>query len=274
AVAAAGTFLLVDVLASLGLVARVCGAGIAIVAVQLVSCAADAGETDLGAVAHVVVGARRAVLRPRAGGADALLAGLHHVAGEAVATRGTFGRHRTGHAGARLTGVDAVARIRITALRAVGRNRSRGADALLAPLGAVARVAVAASCAIRTDDTGHAGAVRTGVGVGAGGGEVAAGGVPALHWPAWHVSKPLQVLPSLHGVPFCAGVCLQPVTGSHVSTVQGFVSAHGSGVPSWQMPPWQTSAPLHTSLSLHEVPLGAGVAAGGTPARHDPMSVP
>jgi hypothetical protein len=31
-------------------------------------------------------------------------------------------------------------------------------------------------------------------------------GVPPLHTPAWHVSTPLQALPSEHEVPFATGV--------------------------------------------------------------------
>jgi hypothetical protein len=38
-------------------------------------------------------------------------------------------------------------------------------------------------------------------------------GVPAVHTPLWHVSFPLQALPSAHEVPFSAGTTVQPNTG-------------------------------------------------------------
>jgi hypothetical protein len=45
-------------------------------------------------------------------------------------------------------------------------------------------------------------------------------GVP-LHRPAWQVSVPLHLLPSVHVVPSVTFTCLQPVAGSHESVVQG-----------------------------------------------------
>ena len=54
-------------------------------------------------------------------------------------------------------------------------------------------------------------------------------GVPGVHVPAWHVSVPLQKLPSGHGVPSARSVCWQPVAGVQVSRVHGLPSSHGPG---------------------------------------------
>jgi len=54
-------------------------------------------------------------------------------------------------------------------------------------------------------------------------------GVPGVHVPAWHVSVPLQKLPSGHGAPSARGVCWQPVAGVQVSRVHGLPSSHGPG---------------------------------------------
>jgi ABC-type glucose/galactose transport system permease subunit len=84
-------------------------------------------------------------------------------------------------------------------------------------------------------------------------------GVPATHTPAWHVSAPLQRLPSLHEVPFASVVCWHPVTGSQVSVVHGLLSLQLSGVPAVQVPAWHVSTPLHVFPSLHEVPFASAV---------------
>jgi hypothetical protein len=49
-------------------------------------------------------------------------------------------------------------------------------------------------------------------------------GAVARQKPAVHCSTPLQTLPSEQEVPFGAGACRQPSTGSHVSVVQGLPS--------------------------------------------------
>jgi len=116
--------------------------------------------------------------------------------------------------------------------------------------------------------------------------------VPAVHVPLWHVSSPLQTLLSAHELPLGnagfpqtpsvhtslvqgfpsaqsaftphvwqpgMGVFWQPLTGWHVSVVQALASLQLSGAPAEQVPLWQVSAPLQTSLSAHGVPLVTGV---------------
>jgi len=80
--------------------------------------------------------------------------------------------------------------------------------------------------------------------------------VPAVQVPFWQVSAPLQTLLSLHDVPFRTGLCVQPKTGSQASVVHGLLSLQLRVVPGLQVPLWQVSAPLHTVLSAHDVPLG------------------
>jgi hypothetical protein len=112
------------------------------------------------------------------------------------------------------------------------------------------------------------------------------GAVPDVQSAAWHVSVPLQALPSLHDVPFAAGVfwqlplvqvstvhgslslqsastlhsqpgigvCVQPVAGSHPSLVQALLSLQSSGVPGVHTPAWQISVPLQRSASGQGVP--------------------
>jgi hypothetical protein len=80
------------------------------------------------------------------------------------------------------------------------------------------------------------------------------GAVPAVQAPAWQVSAPLQVLPSVHEVPSVTLACWQPVAGAQVSLVHGFESSQLGAVPAVQAPAWQVSAPLQVSPSLHEVP--------------------
>src|SRR5689334_25445464 len=80
------------------------------------------------------------------------------------------------------------------------------------------------------------------------------GAVPGVHVPDWQVSEPLHWSPSLHDVPFARFALWQPLTGSHVSPVQGLPSLQLSGVPATQAPFWHTSAPLQTVLSAQEAP--------------------
>src|SRR4029077_15724534 len=80
------------------------------------------------------------------------------------------------------------------------------------------------------------------------------GASPGLQRPFWQVSRPLHVLPSLHGVPFVAAVCWQPPVGRHVSVEQRLLSLHGGGGPAVQMPFTHASTPLQMLPSLHEGP--------------------
>jgi hypothetical protein len=61
-------------------------------------------------------------------------------------------------------------------------------------------------------------------------------GAPAVHAPAWHVSVPLQTVPSVHDVPFRTGVCVHPVAGLHPSVVQMLASLQLRGVPAVHVP--------------------------------------
>jgi hypothetical protein len=75
------------------------------------------------------------------------------------------------------------------------------------------------------------------------------GGVPGVHAPLWHVSAPLQGLPSEHELPFALAVIWQnpPV---QASSVQGFMSL-------------QSAALLHDTCTV----TGWRIAPGpGTPA--------
>src|SRR5439155_9101147 len=83
----------------------------------------------------------------------------------------------------------------------------------------------------------------------------------AVQAPLWQTSLLVQALPSLHGVPLgAAGLEQVPVAGSQVPAVwQASTAVQVTGVPGMQAPAWQTSAPLHAFMSLHEVPLATGV---------------
>jgi hypothetical protein len=79
--------------------------------------------------------------------------------------------------------------------------------------------------------------------------------VPAVQVPLWHVSAPLQTLPSVHDVPLATLLAVHPVAGLQLSVVQGLPSLHVSGVPAVQAPLWHVSAPLQRLPSGHAVPL-------------------
>jgi hypothetical protein len=51
----------------------------------------------------------------------------------------------------------------------------------------------------------------------------------------------------------------QPVKALQLSVVQALLSLQLSGAPAVQVPAWQVSAPLHTVLSAHDVPLATAV---------------
>jgi hypothetical protein len=113
-------------------------------------------------------------------------------------------------------------------------------------------------------------------------------GVPAVQEPFWHVSAPLQTVPSAQEVPFATtgfwhtpalqtslvqgfpslqsagtlhdwqpaiGVWTQPLSALHESIVHAFPSLQLSVVPAVHTPTWHVSAPLHTVPSAHDVPL-------------------
>jgi hypothetical protein len=69
----------------------------------------------------------------------------------------------------------------------------------------------------------------------------------------------LQVLPSLQEVPLGTAACWHPEAGTHVSVLQGLLSAQSRVVPGVQEPAWQVSVPLHRFVSLHEVPFATAV---------------
>jgi hypothetical protein len=79
--------------------------------------------------------------------------------------------------------------------------------------------------------------------------------VPAAQTPLWHVSLPLQTVPSAHGVPFRTGTWVHPKAGSQLSVVQTLESLQLSAVPGVHAPFWQVSLPLQTLPSVHELPL-------------------
>jgi hypothetical protein len=86
------------------------------------------------------------------------------------------------------------------------------------------------------------------------------GGVPAAQVPAWQVSAPLHTVLSGQAVPLATATFWHPVVGLQLSVVHTLLSLQLSGVPAVQVPPWHTSAPLHTVLSAHDVPFSTAVA--------------
>ena len=86
-------------------------------------------------------------------------------------------------------------------------------------------------------------------------------GVPAVHTPLWHVSSPLQALPSEHDAPFGTGGNTQiPVCGSHVAPTDVRHTGgapHEVGVPAVHAPARHVSNPLQALPSEHDVPFGS-----------------
>jgi hypothetical protein len=80
--------------------------------------------------------------------------------------------------------------------------------------------------------------------------------LPDTHVPETQVSDPLHTLPSLQEL-LLSLEKTQPLAVLHVSSVQGLPSLHVSGVPGWQEPPEQVSAPLHALPSPHGLLFGA-----------------
>src|SRR5439155_1019499 len=75
------------------------------------------------------------------------------------------------------------------------------------------------------------------------------GAVPGLQVPPPQTSRPLQTVPSSHGLVLL--VCWQPLTASQESSVQMLPSSQLGAVPGLQVPPPQTSRPLQTVPSSH-----------------------
>jgi hypothetical protein len=74
-------------------------------------------------------------------------------------------------------------------------------------------------------------------------------GTPPTHIPDAHVSPVVQAFPSLQE--FVLFACTQPVEGSQLSVVHGFLSLHTTAAPEWQIPPPQTSPAVQAFPSLH-----------------------
>ena len=82
------------------------------------------------------------------------------------------------------------------------------------------------------------------------------GAGPPRHAPLAQVSFVVQAFPSLHGAVLFAWA--QPVTVSHVSSVQELPSSHARGAPPMQAPaPLHVSPVVQASPSLHAAP-GSG----------------
>jgi hypothetical protein len=74
---------------------------------------------------------------------------------------------------------------------------------------------------------------------------------PGVHVPAWHVSAPLQTLPSLHEEPFDRVLKTQPLAALHESVVHALPSLQVRAWPAMHAPAWQVSVPLQALPSLH-----------------------
>jgi hypothetical protein len=105
-------------------------------------------------------------------------------------------------------------------------------------------------------------------------GLVQVSGVPGWQTPAWHISLPLQTLPSLQLVPSVTGGFEQmPVFGSHTPALwQRSEAVQTTGAPPVQVPFWQVSPLVQPLPSLQALPFAlAGfeqmpVAGSQTPA--------
>jgi hypothetical protein len=79
---------------------------------------------------------------------------------------------------------------------------------------------------------------------------------PAAQAPDWHVSGVVQLLPSLHAMPFAfAGFEHVPVAGLHVPASWHWSDAvHVTGLAPVQTPAWQLDVAVHASLSSQDAP--------------------
>jgi hypothetical protein len=94
--------------------------------------------------------------------------------------------------------------------------------------------------------------------------------VPAVHVPLWHVSAPLQALPSEHDVPFATAVFAH-TPELHVSVVHGFPSLQSAATAHGWQPAIGVFA--HPELVLHESVVHAlpSLQLSGVPAVHVPL---
>ncbi len=87
-------------------------------------------------------------------------------------------------------------------------------------------------------------------------------GLPSLHAlskppvqvPFWHCSPVVQASPSSHLLPL-AGVCAQPLTGSHESVVHALPSSQALTLPPTHRPPEHKSPVVQVLPSLHDAVL-------------------
>jgi hypothetical protein len=83
--------------------------------------------------------------------------------------------------------------------------------------------------------------------------------MPALHASIVHGLASLQSAFTTQAAHPEMGVCWQPLVELQLSTVQAFESLQLSAVPAAQTPAWQTSVPLQTVPSAHDVPFATAV---------------
>jgi hypothetical protein len=85
-------------------------------------------------------------------------------------------------------------------------------------------------------------------------GSLQSSGGPPTQSPALHRSFVVHASLSEHGSVLF--VRTQPLAGSQLSVVQGFVSAQSSGGPPVHVPPWQESSEVQAFASLQVAPSG------------------
>jgi len=96
-----------------------------------------------------------------------------------------------------------------------------------------------------------------------------------VHTPAWQVWLCVQLLPSVHPVPFGeAGLEHVPVETSHTpATWHWSLAVHKTGFVPVQMPAWQLSVCVQVSPSLQPVPFGdAGLEHVPVDTSHSPAT--
>jgi len=81
-------------------------------------------------------------------------------------------------------------------------------------------------------------------------------GLPPTHAPAWHASVRVQVLLSLHAVPFATDECVHEPE-EHASVVQGLLSSHDPQAPSVKPSSYVTRASRFTRTSRPKSAPGA-----------------
>jgi hypothetical protein len=110
------------------------------------------------------------------------------------------------------------------------------------------------------------------------------GGAPPVHAPATQCSVPLHASPSSQSAPSGSAEITHSPAGPQLVTWHASGATHVV-VPDTQLPLRQTSLPLHTSPSSHDVPSAAGPVTPhqpavqvptrhASPASHTPPSVP